>query len=291
MAHQNKQFVFSELFVLNWENIRKCLDDNGHNLLRRAIMGGNYAAFIHLLNKGFPLNRDLRNGINLLQLVVESAPTFKREMPTPPELNVYTERDRLALNLYAIYDTVYNYDNIAMAIVRNSTILDVNGQLLCRKDDGNLSLVHLIAAKGLMSLISEVKHKFGDDILECKNVNNITSSQMLFFFGHAVKATRYLQYPPVMYFENADALIALVMKYISDFKKFVYPKNSVARKCINVIRNWRIIERVHLCTDKMNTEMLRLSQQSAKWNGIKSGEDIIRQLRNTRFSRLKMVKI
>ncbi|XP_048779931.2 uncharacterized protein LOC125683140 [Ostrea edulis] len=286
-VHEETSFKFDKLFLLNWKNITKCLDKNGHNLLHRAIMGGNYAAFIYLLNKGVPLNGDSRDEINLLQLVVKSAPTFQKETLKirliVPELRNRTVRTEAAWNFDTISKEVYNYDKIAEVIVRKSPKLDVNRDFFCRKEEKNLSIVHLIAAKGFTSMISEIKHKFGNNILECKNQNEITSSQMLYFFGHMIKTMRYSRHRGGVYLENSDAFSALLLKYVFDFKTFVYPKNSVARKCNGVIRNRRNVERMHLCTDKLEAEVLKLFQQYVKWSGVKSGDDFARTVKYNEF--------
>lgn len=100
---------------------------------------------------------------------------------------------------------------------------------ICNHASEALSFTHKVAAKGLINLLLEIEKHFGSSALNCENKNGITIKILLQFFNHYKRSPFFLKLKSSK--ASIDIITSLFIKIILDFKPFIFPKNSLKRKC------------------------------------------------------------
>lgn len=269
-------FDFSKFKILS-KSLDLCVDDNGRNFLHRSVIGGNYLAFHFLRKEGKSFYTKTRDGRNLLQLLVDSAPCFE-EKPKRRKLVLFIydkngEVEKSWIENIFISDS---YNAIASFLVNETRLLDdMSLHEICNPASESLSFSHKVAAKGILAVLLEIEKQFGSNASSCANKNNITSGTLFNFFNHFDKLPMSFGKSNI----NHDLIAPLFLKILMDFKPFLFPKYSVVRKCNYRMKNYRNIRSMEICIFRLEKEYLRLLQQFFKISGIKSNEDFGRSFR------------
>lgn len=267
----SRYFDISKFKVLT-KSLDSCVDAYGFNFLQRSVIGGNYKAFQYLRNLGMSCYIKTRDGRNLIQLLVDSAPCFEEEnnrweffISRPKNWNVQEFFND-------INSFTYSYNEIALDLVRNTNIIsDMKLHEVCNTNSKSLSFSHKVAGKGLIDVLLEIGNQFGSHALNCVNKNNISTELLLQFFNHFNKFPSHVRLLHAS--DNINLTASLFLKILLDFKPFVLPKFSIERKCQYRMKNHRNIRSMGICVIQSIKESLRLLQQYIKSSGIKSKSD------------------
>lgn len=271
-------FDFSKFDVFP-KSLDLCFDENGYNFLRRSVIGGNVQAFIILLRmRGMSRSMLTRDGRNLLQLLVDSAPCFE-ETNTKKEIEAVILSKESEIQKFSIknFYSSHSYNILALYLLNETTLLnDMKLHEICNHASESLSFSHKAASKGLTFLLMTIEKKFGIHAFNCLNKNNITTAILLRFFNHFYKMPLSLRSEHVL--PEPDMIASFFLKILMDFKPFVFPKYSVERKCNYRIRNFRNIRDMGICGLKLEKEFLSLLQQYVRISGVKSKNDVAKKL-------------
>lgn len=215
-----------------------------------------------------------RDGRNLIQLLVDSAPCFEEENN---RWEFFISRLLKNWNVQEFFNDIisftYSYNEIALDLVRNTNIItDMKLHEVCNTDSKSLSFSHKVAGKGLIDVLLEIRNQFGSHALNCVNKNNISTELLLQFFNHFNKFPSHIRLLHAS--DNINLTASLFLKILLDFKPFVLPKFSIERKCQYRMKNHRNIRSMGICVIQSIKESLRLLQQYIKSSGIKSKTDI-----------------
>lgn len=222
-----------------------------------------------------------RDGRNLLQLLVDSAPCFE-ETNTKREIEAVILSKDSEIQKFSIENTFSNlsYNVIALYLVKQTRLLnDMKLHENCNHASESLSFSHKAASKGLIILLTTIEKQFGIHAFNCLNKNNITTSILMRFFNHFYKFPLFLRSIHVL--PEPDMIASFFLKILMDFKPFFFPKYSVEKKCNYRIRNFRNISDMGICGLKLEKEFLSFLQQYVRISGVKSKKDIAEMLSKT----------
>lgn len=178
-------FDFSKFKVLT-KSLELCVDDNGYNFLQRSVIGGNVFAFHNLTNLGMSCSVKTRDGKNLLQLLVDSAPCFEEENYKREFVVSLVYKNSKVQNTW-IENTfsAESYKAIASYLARNTTLLtDMKLHEVCNNASETESFSHKVAGKGLTDVLAVMENHFGSKAVDCVNKYNVTTGSLLLFFKH-----------------------------------------------------------------------------------------------------------
>lgn len=264
----SKYFTFSKFKVLT-KSLELCVDGNGYNFLQRSVIGGNVLAFRYFTELGMSCSVKTRDGKNLLQLLVDSAPCFEEENHKREFVISLVDNDSIVQNHW-IENTfsAESYNVIAFYLAINTTVLsDMKLHEVCNNTSETLSFSHKVAGKGLITVLAVMEQQFGSKAVDCFNKNNVSTGSLLLFFKHHDK------YPLPTGQSNPDIVVSLFLKVVMDFKPFVLPKLSVERKCNYRMRNHRNIRSMGICVLQLEKEFFSIWHQYVKVSGLKSKKD------------------
>lgn len=242
----NKFHIFAKSLDL-------CMDSKGYNFLQRSIIGGNKLAFQLLLKLGMSCSTTTRDGRNLIELLVDSAPCFEEK----------DKRRKVKMSTLKISSTVHktwiennfasdSYNAISSYLVRKTRLIrKIKVRELCNNASDSLSFTQKVAAKGLVDLLIEIENKFDRN---CVDKNNLTIAMLLHFFNHFEKFPLRFQLLQKYDKTNRKTITALFLKILWHFKPIFPPKHSVERKCKFRMKNYRSIRRMGLCAFSMEKE-------------------------------------
>lgn len=257
----NKFHIFAKSLDL-------CMDSKGYNFLQRSIIGGNKLAFQLLLKLGMSCSTTTRDGRNLIELLVDSAPCFEEK----------DKRRKVKMSTLKISSTVHktwiennfasdSYNAISSYLVRKTRLIrKIKVRELCNNASDSLSFTQKVAAKGLVDLLIEIENKFDRN---CVDKNNLTIAMLLHFFNHFAKFPLRFQLLQKYDKTNRKTITALFLKILWHFKPISPPKHSVERKCKFRMKNYRSIRRMGLCAFSMEKESLLITHQYLKISGVK----------------------
>lgn len=274
-------FNFSKFKILS-KSLDLCVDDNEHTLLHRSVIGGNYLAFQFLRQLGMSVYTKTRDGRNLIQLLVDSAPCFEEKTKTRKlDIIILNENGKVQESLIENISISDSYNAIASYLARETRIInDMTLLEICNHTSESLSFSHKVAAKGFIVVLLVIGEQFGSSALNCVNKNNITTDTLSIFFNHFEKFPRKFGELTVF---NAEAITSLFLKILMDFKPFVFQKYSIEQYCNQRMKNFRNIRGMEICVIKLEKDYLRLLQHYVKISGIKSKEDYDRVFKKLPF--------
>lgn len=233
--------------------LSKCFDDQGFNLLHRAILGGHPITVRYLIRKGMDPFVLTKTNSEILTMSIISAPYTKMALYL-----CYTNCSRYH-NIKIVYPgngTEYmignkehiDFDEISVFVLEEFYKLRFfnggnNTQMFCNKVEKRLGLIHLAAAKGIISFLKKVRQFFGNDIIDCHDYFGVSSSYLAYI---------YKQYHILRWMESLDIDIAkphrtrqlvllynLIDNYSSkqqyNWRCFVLPKyrfKALTRNCV-----------------------------------------------------------
>lgn len=264
----NKFHIFAKSLDL-------CMDSKGYNFLQRSVIGGNKLAFHLLLKLGMSCSITTRDGRNLIELLVDSAPCFE-EKDKRRKVTISTFKKTSTANETWIENNFASdsYRAIASYLVKKTRLIrKIKLRELCNNASDSLSFTQKVAAKGLVELLIEVKNKFDQN---CIDKNNLTIAMLLHFFNHfekiPLRLILLLKYKKIN--TSIRTTTALFLKVLWHFKPMFPPKYSVERKCKFRMKNFRSIRRMGLCAFSMEKESLLIMQQYLKISGVKLERNI-----------------
>jgi ankyrin repeat protein len=181
----NIEFLDKYLLKFPAQKLDVCFDSDGYNLLHRAIMGGNILATRYLVNKGMNTSKTSLSGLSPLSISVTKAPYLENSVLPSYYMNGSTIQilqfvfENTTTNVVTDSYGVIDYDTTSAFILQtvyqsksiNYTALAGD---LCKLGEKKLSLIHLAAAKGLVTFLKQSRSLFGSNILNCHDYNNIT---------------------------------------------------------------------------------------------------------------------
>ncbi|KAL3852611.1 hypothetical protein ACJMK2_016230, partial [Sinanodonta woodiana] len=168
---------------LSTEYIEQCVDNEGFNVLHRAVEGGNFELVKCYFDRGLSLkmnSESFSQYIFLGALAKFSLPTFNTE---PYELQFFNKTKDLYRELRFPHVRV-DYDKTTLLLLRHmhkrrSLMLDV----ICQNKKATLSLVHLAAANGLVESLEYIADKWGKKALICQNADLISPIYLAYVFN------------------------------------------------------------------------------------------------------------
>ncbi|KAK3094314.1 hypothetical protein FSP39_000206 [Pinctada imbricata] len=175
-------------------HVENCFDKSGYNLLQRAVSGGHQGAIKFLLEKKVSLSVTTRTGADVLSLLIVQSPSFER---TEFFKNSFYTAKQEVWNNEGIEKRIFykndikklkSYDSVGELLLQQPDIREMAYARLklneCLENSYALSTIHILAAKGLKSIIEYAVTKYGKDILNCRNRHNFTAYFFADIFGH-----------------------------------------------------------------------------------------------------------
>lgn len=111
---------------------------------------------------------------------------------------------------------------------------------ICNRATKDLSMSHLVAVKGHVGILEAIKENFGETHANCTKYDNISTAYLLSFFGHddmpLLWYIKKFRFPNIVFEPSA----VLYIKLLFNFKKFVYPRNSLSFGSVSI--ELRILE-------------------------------------------------
>lgn len=270
-------------FKISSRSLDECIDGYGYNFLHRSVMGGNHMAFSTLRKLGMSLFIKTRDGRNLIQLLVDNAPCFEERDKIRKLILTLSDKGLVIQETWNENNFASNgYNEISSFLTSETRMLKrMNLHEICDHSSKSISFTHKVAAKGLFTLLMEIKEQFGLHALNCVNKIGITTDIFLRFFNH------YNKFPLFMYLSvgsvETDIISSLMLKIMLDFKPFVLSKNSLEKKCTYRMKNFRNIKRMNRCLLNIEKDFLGIQLQYLKLSGIKSLADFDAILKESYF--------
>ncbi|VDH96728.1 Hypothetical predicted protein [Mytilus galloprovincialis] len=188
---RNRQWRFSSYTFLDRLFVKfssiyldNCYDKDGYNLLHRSVIGGHPTAVKYLLEKGMNVLQKSKANQSALTLSILFAP-YTRNGSIP---SYYTNSSRFH-SYKLVYQTetadilfdhsgTVNFDDIASILLMHLVNVQFNRNsvqiVICSYHIGELGLIHIASAKGMLSFLKSSKELFGDEILKCQNKYGVT---------------------------------------------------------------------------------------------------------------------
>jgi ankyrin repeat protein len=181
----NIKFLDKYLLEFPAQKLDVCFDSDGYTLLHRAIMGGNIIATQYLVNKGMNTSKTSLSGLSPLFISVTKAPYLENSVLPSYYMNGSTIQilqfvfENTTTNVFTDSYGVVDYDTtsafILQTLYQSKSINDTTlAGYLCMWGEKELGLIHLAAAKGLVTFLKESRSLFDSNILKCYDYNNIT---------------------------------------------------------------------------------------------------------------------
>ncbi|VDI52060.1 Hypothetical predicted protein [Mytilus galloprovincialis] len=159
----------------------KCFDDRGYNLLHRSIMGAHLPTIHYLINQGMNPWQTTEDNKTALEISILNSPfTDNGIIPT-----YYTFGSRYHNIQYVssveskdiAYDSsrLINFDKTAQNLLYKKGLkIQLIGSQLCDSKNKDLGLIHIAAAKGLLTFLKKAKDIFGLNCLRCEDQFGVT---------------------------------------------------------------------------------------------------------------------
>ena len=227
----NIKFLDKYLLKFTAQKLDICFDSDGYNLLHRAIMGGNIKATQYLVNKGMNTSKTSLSGLSPLFISVTKAPYLENSVLP----SYYTNGSAIQILQIILENTtmdmvtngygVIDYDTTSAFILQtvyqsksiNYTVLAGD---LCKLGEKKLSLMHVAAAKGLVTFLKQSRSLFGSHIINCYDYNNITPLYLSQIYNQTivVQWMKGIQVHRVQPKPEVESL--LIYNFLSNYKIF-----------------------------------------------------------------------
>lgn len=229
--HCNVEFLIKYLSKFTAQNLNLCFDSDGYNLLHRAIMGGNIIATQYLVKKGMNTSKTSLSGLSPLFISVTKAPYLENSVLPSYCANGSTIQilqfilENTTTNVITDSYGVIDYDTTSAFILRtlyqskniSPTVLAGD---LCNGGEKKLGLIHLAAAKGLVTFLKKSRSLFGSNILNCHDYNNITPLYLAQIYNQTIviQWMKSIQIHRVQPKSEVESL--LIYNFLSNYRTF-----------------------------------------------------------------------
>ncbi|KAL3852614.1 hypothetical protein ACJMK2_016233 [Sinanodonta woodiana] len=177
---------------LSTKYIEQCVDNEGFNVLHRAVEGGNYELVKCYFDRGLSLKK---NSESVLQYVLLGAmakypfPTFNAK---PYEL-LFFIKTKYLYGQFWLPQVRADYDKTTLLLLRHihNSRFSMH-DVICQNTKATLSPVHLAAANGLLESLKYIANKWGKNALLCQNADLMSPIYLAYAFNHS-RVIRYLE--------------------------------------------------------------------------------------------------
>lgn len=255
-------FLKHALGTKNASFLNHCLDSEGFNILHRAIIGGHVAAVKYLIYKvGMKLTIKTKNEHNILLKTVEQSTNIVLKKET--DFYLVETQDRQHIKYINEISNTKNYEGMVSFLLLNDKNLHIPVKALCNEEKG-ISLIHIAAAKGLISLLEYSFSKYGINVLKCENIHRFTPLYFAKVFNQE-KTIEFLQNKELfVIYPSFVVEMNFILKLLHRFE-IPFAAESAFWKCKRLKTypiNARLIHKYFKCMYGLTQELFRLRKFS-----------------------------
>ncbi|KAL3852610.1 hypothetical protein ACJMK2_016229 [Sinanodonta woodiana] len=239
---------------LSTEYIGQCVDNEGFNVLQRAVEGGNYELAKCYFDRGVSLKKNNEFVLQYVLLGAMAKFPFLKFNTKPYELKQFN-KTKYWHSEFRFPEDRADYDKttrLSLRFMHKSRYL--MHDVICQNTKATLSLVHLAAANGLLESLEYIVNRLGKKALLCQNTDLISPIYLAYVFNQS-RVIRYLEKKNItLNFPKHKPELYLSFILLFDVNKLHQRTRHCLRtvlQCVNIINysphNYFVLVRASSC--------------------------------------------